>query len=248
MASSFCERRFRVRWGWSDTGGHAPVPEVDLKRKSFLAAMQAIRTYVTGLHRVADDLELAYTLFVASIESLAEDFDGSVGHWSDYEDSKRHRIDRALADADEVTAEKVRTALVEIEHLALSRRFRDFSLDHISRSALREPGRVGAPGCLDLRAGLKEAYGLRSRYLHSLKDLSKLLDSHFSYSETVRSGHATFLPSRTSRCSPSAFSSRFMSDPIPPRATSARIWPIQKAQNGDGLSLQATKRGAGPNH
>ena len=45
---------------------------IGLQRKSFLAAMRAIRTYVTGLHRVTDDLELAYALLVASIESLAK--------------------------------------------------------------------------------------------------------------------------------------------------------------------------------
>ncbi|MCA7118382.1 MAG: hypothetical protein LGL72_03020 [Acidibrevibacterium sp.] len=166
---------------------------IALKRKCFLAAMQAIRTYVTGLHRIADDLELAYTLLVASIESLAQDFDGHEGQWSDYEESKRRRIDAALADADPITAERVRGALVKIEHLALSRRFRDFALDHIPQHALRETGRVGAPGRLDLRDGLKEAYSLRSRYVHSLRDLPRLLDSDFSYTETIQSGHATYL-------------------------------------------------------
>jgi hypothetical protein len=103
--------------------------------------MKAIRTYVTGLHRVADDLELAYTLLVASIESLAQDFDGHEGSWNDFDETKRKKIDQALADADVATADRVRAALVEIEHLALSRRFRDFAY-------LREQGRVGA--CMGL--------------------------------------------------------------------------------------------------
>jgi hypothetical protein len=166
---------------------------IALKRKSFRAAMQAIRTYVTGISRVADDLELAYTLLVASIESLAQDFDGHEGQWSDYDESKRRRIDVALADADEVTAERVRAALVKIEHLTLSRRFRDFVLNHMSRCTLRESGRSGAPGRLDLRDGLKEAYGLRSRYVHNLRDLPQLLDSAFLYRETIHSGHTTYL-------------------------------------------------------
>jgi hypothetical protein len=166
---------------------------IALKRKSFRAVMQAIRTYVTGIHRIADDLELAYTLLVASIESLAQDFDGREGQWSDYEESKRRRIDNALAEADEVTAERVKAALVKIEHLALSRRFRDFVLDHMSRSVLRESERTGAPGRLDFRDGLKEAYSLRSRYVHNLRDLPRLVDSDFSYSETIHSGHATYL-------------------------------------------------------
>ena len=44
---------------------------IGLQRKSFLASMRAIRTYVVGLHRIADDLELAYVLLVASLESLS---------------------------------------------------------------------------------------------------------------------------------------------------------------------------------
>ena len=43
---------------------------ISLERRNFLAAMRAIRSYVTGLHRLADDYELAYTLLVVSIESL----------------------------------------------------------------------------------------------------------------------------------------------------------------------------------
>ena len=105
-----------------------------LKRKSFLAAMRAIRTYVTGLHRVADDLELAYTLLVASLESLAQDFDGHTAQWSDYDQVRRQRIDKALTNADEVTSGRVRDAILKGEHVALGRRFREFVLDHLPDS------------------------------------------------------------------------------------------------------------------
>src|SRR5487761_1702431 len=127
---------------------------IGLRRRSFLAAMKAIRTYVTGLHRIADDHE---------------------GAWNDFEESKRRKIDKALSDADGTTAERVRSAIVEIEHLALSRRFRDFALKHISPAYFREAGRVGAPGRLDMRDALKEAYSLRSRYVHNLNRLPHLL-------------------------------------------------------------------------
>jgi hypothetical protein len=166
---------------------------IALERKSFLATMRAIRTYVTSMHRVKDDLELAYTLLVASIESLSQDFDADKAQWSDYEQSKRQRIDQALANADGVTAKRVRTAILEGEHQALARRFREFVLAHLSDSDLQESGRNGPLGRLDLCDALKEAYGLRSRYVHSLRDLPHLLDAELSYSESVRSGHATYL-------------------------------------------------------
>ena len=169
------------------------VDLIALKRKSFLAAMRAIRTYVTGLHRVADDLELAYTLLIASLESLAQDFDGHQAQWSDYEQSRRHRIDKALVGADDLTARRVRDAILKGEHVALGRRFREFVLAHLPDSYFLEGGRNGAPGRLDLRDALKEAYDLRSQYIHRLQDLPQLLDTDLSYNETIRNGQATFL-------------------------------------------------------
>lgn len=77
---------------------------VGLKRKSHRAAMRAIRTYVTALHRLPDDLTLAYTLFVAAVESLVLDFDGHSPSWEDYEEKKRRRIDLELSNVDDDTA------------------------------------------------------------------------------------------------------------------------------------------------
>ena len=96
---------------------------IGLQRKSFLASMRAIRTYVVGMHRIADDLELAYVLLVASVESLAHDFDDFQPLWDDYNEVKKGKIDGALLNADKDTAEKVRTALLEVEQHSLAKRF-----------------------------------------------------------------------------------------------------------------------------
>jgi hypothetical protein len=82
---------------------------------------------------------------------------------------------------------------MENEHVALARRFRDFALDHLPATYLHEPGRVGAPGRLDLRDGLREAYSLRSRYVHNLRDLPHFLDADLSYSETIHHDHRILL-------------------------------------------------------
>ncbi len=42
-----------------------------LERRSYLGAMRAMRTFVAGLHRIPDDLALAYTLIVSSILDAA---------------------------------------------------------------------------------------------------------------------------------------------------------------------------------
>ena len=168
---------------------------IGLKRKSYLAAMRAIRTYVTGLHRLADDLELAYTLLVASIESLAQKFDGHRAEWEDYDETKRQAIDKALASADKETAEGVRKALLEIEHVLLAQRFRDFTIEHLQPSYFREEA-VGLDNPVrrsELPGVLRESYRLRSNYIHELKELPRALTLGASYTETTRINRVTHL-------------------------------------------------------
>ena len=160
-----------------------------LERKSFLAAMQSIRTYVAGIRRLTEDYETAYTLLVASIESLAQGFDGHRPIWEDYEQSRRRRIDSALAHSDEGTAEAVRQAILENEHTAIGRRFREFTMDNLRPSFFREEvaeAKLENPvGRADLQAALPRVYGLRSGYLHSLEKLPKLLTLPFSDREAA---------------------------------------------------------------
>ena len=150
---------------------------IGLERRSFLGAMRAIRSYVTGLHRLADDYELAYTLLVVSIESLAQEFDDFQPGWQDYDQRKRRAIDQALTGADEDVAGQVRTALLETEHVALGRRFREFTLDHLRPSYFREEAQsqVGPMGRSDLVGALRQAYDLRSKYIHNLAELPAML-------------------------------------------------------------------------
>ena len=168
---------------------------IALKRQSFLAAMRAIRTYVVGLHRLVDDLDLAYTLLVASIESLAQDFDDFQPQWENYEDAKRRKIDAALQAADEHTARDVRSALLEIEHVSLARRFREFSLAHVKKSYFRhETEGVHEPASRDdLEEALQQAYRMRSRYLHGLQEMPRLLGVNAIRWDTIRIDGKTLL-------------------------------------------------------
>ena len=79
----------------------------------------------------------AYTLLVAAIKSLAQEFDDFEPRWEDYLQHKRTAIDEALDDADEDMAERVRAVLLQTEHTALARRFREFALGHVEPSYFR---------------------------------------------------------------------------------------------------------------
>lgn len=167
---------------------------IGLPRVKFLGAMRAIRTYVTALHRVADDLELAYTLLVASVESLAQEFDGHTAEWHSLEDRKRDAMDRALDGAPEDVAQRVREALLSNEHVALARRFREFTLAHTRPEYFRtEATNVELPaGRYDIEDCLREAYTLRSKYVHALKPLPHLLTVGHTTGEVVGDGNKNY--------------------------------------------------------
>ena len=71
----------------------------------------------------------------------------------------------------------MRTALLETEHVALGRRFREFVLDHLRPSYFRAEAReVANPaGRADLETALRRAYRLRSQYIHELQELPAIL-------------------------------------------------------------------------
>ncbi len=168
---------------------------IGLERKTFLSVMRAIRTYVTGMHRVADDLELAYTLMVAAVESLAQDFDRHEATWGDVDAKRRTRVDRALSQASDETAEGVRNAILATEQTSLARRFREFILNHLAPSFFREEA-IDAERPVakkDLERALKQAYRARSQYIHTLQELPRILTDGASFSETCRVDRKTWL-------------------------------------------------------
>ena len=162
---------------------------IGLRRKNYLAAMRAVRTYVAGLHRLADNLELAYTLLVASIESLAQGFTPHhPGQWKDYDETRRRRIDKALVKADEETTRSVRAVLLGIERTSIARRFLEFTLAHVQQSYFRQEAvdLVNPVGRTELHGVLREAYRLRSKYVHNLSKLPEMLTLGFDFGDTAR--------------------------------------------------------------
>ena len=120
-----------------------------------------------------------------SIESLSQGFDGHQATWKDYDAAKRNRINSALKGAPEKIVEDVRAAILEHEHVALARRFREFATAHLRPSYFREEavGAVRPLGVLDLDYALRQAYKYRSEYVHRLQDIPSILVAAHDKSE-----------------------------------------------------------------
>ncbi len=121
---------------------------------------------------------------VSAIESLAQDFDGYSSTWEDVDVRKRVPIDEALECVESEVGLEVRAAILTTEHLALGRRYREFVLNHVDESYYRTgDALVGyAIAQCDLVEALRQAYFLRSKYVHQVLELPDEL--------TLPHGHA----------------------------------------------------------
>ncbi|WP_337180790.1 hypothetical protein [Sphingopyxis granuli] len=158
---------------------------IALERKYFLGVMRAMRTFTAGLHAIADDLGLAYTLLVSAGESLAQDFDRHETDWSHVDERKRVAVDKALARAAPSTRGAVRKAIVDTEHASLGRRYRAFLIDHIGDAYFRREGEGRHIPRFELEEALKQAYGFRSAFIHRSQRLPDPLRAPYGHWETT---------------------------------------------------------------
>lgn len=180
--------------------------------------MRAIRTFVAGLHSIPDDLGLAYTLFVSATETLAQESADHESCWLDVEERKRVAIDQALNGASDEVAEAVRNAIVQTENGRLALRYREFVLSFVDANYFRTGAALeGRPVTRrQLPQALRQAYSLRSKYIHTATPLPDALDMPHGHAETAdvnrttgtnapgpRALDASFHPQVHRRCSQS---------------------------------------------
>lgn len=148
---------------------------VALNRASFEQAIRAIRQVVSASTRVADDPTLAYTMFVAALESLSTGVEPPEASWTTLDGRKRRIIDTALAGVELLHAERIRAAILEAEQAGATRRFVTFVLEHVSPSYYRAEATAALRpmSAFELERALKRAYAIRSKNVHLLEELPR---------------------------------------------------------------------------
>lgn len=158
-----------------------------LRRPSYDKAMRAIRRVVDATLLIADDVTLAYTLYVAALESLAVDTVAPPAGWQSYDGRKRALLDPVLAALDGPQAEQVRAVVLQADALGLARRFQVFALDHVEPAYYRAEA-VGAQRPISAAAlprALQFAYRVRSAQVHALQQLAPELWAIGQRSDTL---------------------------------------------------------------
>lgn len=158
-----------------------------LKRPYYEAAMRAIRRMVDAVTFTSSDVALAYTLFVAALESLAKDAPAPETPWIEYDSKKRKIIDTACDALDDIGRTRVQEAVLEIDRLSLRKKFQGFVIDHLEASFFRgeASSATNAIRAVDLPKALDFAYVVRSKTMHELRDLAPELRELPGHVDTI---------------------------------------------------------------
>lgn len=179
---------------------------IGLPRDSFEMIMKCLGNFSNSLQVVNYDMDLAYSMMVYSLESLAQDYDGYDPVWTDYDRSVAECLDKELLKIENDCANNIRNILLKSSHLKLQKRFVEFTVSHIKDSFfLDEAIDVQRPiKKSDVRQAMKNAYIMRSKFVHNLKNIQKELkipsiaeadtfswenEIYLTYNGLVRLGH-----------------------------------------------------------
>jgi len=144
---------------------------IGLPREQYLAVIKSINAFSQSLQILNYNLDLAYSLMVYSLESLTQKFDKFEPNWEDYEESIQNKLEKLFREEEfeQSTIESIIKILLKSRNLRATKRFIDFTSNHISDTFFKEE----ADGLKksELNLALKNAYKMRSNYVHELKEI-----------------------------------------------------------------------------
>ena len=154
---------------------------IALPRAHYKALLSVLHAMQRAYYAINESLDLAYSMVVYCLESLAQKFDSFEPSWPDYDDRPRRAIDKILQDVTPAAGEQLRGILLEGAHLKLRKRFIHFVSDYLSEDyfTYRTHDRKGSLRKSQLERGLSNAYDLRSGYVHSLRSIQDHLHVPF---------------------------------------------------------------------
>lgn len=152
---------------------------IGLPRKKYLSVVTSLRGFAHALEILNRNLDLAYSLLVYSLESLGGSFDEFTIAWDDYDPPIRDKLDKYLRkdSIDERISNDIRNILLQATNLRLAKRFVEFATKHVSDSFFTDEATDtrSAVRRSELEEVLKNAYHMRSRFVHELRPIQEHL-------------------------------------------------------------------------
>jgi hypothetical protein len=123
------------------------------------------------------NLNLAYSMLVYCLESLCQHATESPARWEDYDPSVRAELDPLLAHIDATRAEEIQGILLRAAAVRLQRRFIGFAEQHTTDAFFVQEAAGLRPALRrsHYSRALRNAYTMRSRYVHGLEPIQEQL-------------------------------------------------------------------------
>lgn len=148
---------------------------IALPNKKYMKVITSIKQLYNAVLIISSNINLAYTMIVASIESLATNFDDYQTVWEDclIQNKRRQELDKLLTKVDNSIAEEIKKVIIEDTHAKLGTRYANFILKYIDDSYYEERIGDGIARCREsqLKTAIKNSYQIRSSYIHALEDM-----------------------------------------------------------------------------
>lgn len=149
---------------------------IGLPRKVYSGIVACYQNTYHSLLHLNTNIDLAYSQLVYCLESLAQNFDGFIPAWDDYDQNVRIKLDSLLSTIDnEELSENIRNVLLKSTNLKSQARFINFILQHVDDTFFQDEAHEAkyAIKKLDLRTALINTYTQRSRFVHALETMKK---------------------------------------------------------------------------
>ena len=149
---------------------------IGMPRKAYRLLISCASAFLDALEAIDTNRDLAYSMFVYSLEALTQASDGFSPTWNDFPQDTRLRLDKQFADMQPQHVDEIKAALLNNPHLKLKKRFIGFIEAHIEDSFFitEAQGRTALPKS-ELDRALANLYDSRSGYVHSLQPIQQQL-------------------------------------------------------------------------
>lgn len=150
---------------------------IGLKREAYKAVINGFYNFFNSFINLNTNIEASYASLVYCLESLSQKFDGFLPEWEDYSQEDRLELEKIFERIDKNSAEQIKDTLLQDAHLKLEKRFKEFIKSNVNdKYFVEESYNIIRPlKKSELDQVLKNAYDMRSKYVHELKPLLKHL-------------------------------------------------------------------------
>jgi len=150
---------------------------LELDRFSYKKILSALKNLSDSIDVLEYNIDIAYSILVYCLESLAQSFVAYRASWKDWDQSTRNELEKIFLELDKDKTESIKNILIKDKQFKLQQRFIGFVCANLNDIYFQNKN-------LNLRKShlirvLKNAYLMRSQFVHTLKPIQDQLRHPF---------------------------------------------------------------------